>query len=104
MERSTRALVVPFLCVLTAFSTLAPEEALADFEVIAVPWVGNMPSVPHDVINGQWTRLKAVGRGGSCQTIQYEWDLNGDGVYDTNVLQSGDPYNLGYQHTYNEQS
>ena len=77
-----------------------PAYAADPFTVVTVPWVATDPLVPHDGVDGSWHYLQAVGRGGDCVTIDYQWDFEGDGIYDAVALSSNDPRNLGYKHTY----
>jgi hypothetical protein len=71
-------------------------------ETIPVPMVSTNPAIPHDTYNGVATIFKAIARGGSG-TYNYEWDFNGDGIYDYSNVTT-DRYNLSATHTYPDQS
>ena len=70
-------------------------------EVITVPCVPGNPGIPHDTYNGVHTNLLAIARGGNG-TYAYEWDFNGDGVYDFSSSTTN-PYDLSTTHTYPDQ-
>lgn len=73
--------------------------AQEDFTVVAVPWVGTAPEVPHDGVAGQSHYLQAVAR--NCDgAIEYRWDYDGNGTYDMNWTAAPNRWNLGTQHTY----
>lgn len=65
--------------------------------MIPVPAFG-MPDIPHDTYNGVATIFKAIARGGTG-TYNYEWDFNGDGVYDF-AATTTNPYDLSAQFMY----
>ena len=55
------------------------------FRVITAPWVATRADVPHDAVDQQWHYFQAVGRGGNCANVEYRWDFNGDGTWDSNA-------------------
>lgn len=69
--------------------------------VITVPWVATAPLIPHDTYNGKEITLKAMARGGDG-TYFYEWDFDGDGVYDFSDT-TNDRYDLSAKYTYPDQ-
>ncbi|MCB9893539.1 MAG: tandem-95 repeat protein [Planctomycetes bacterium] len=54
----------------------------AQLSVKVPPGVGTNPALPHVTWHGQATTLKAVIYGGTAP-YTFQWDLNGDGTYDT---------------------
>ena len=54
----------------------------AQMDVVTVPFVADDPTSPHLAYNGHPTRLKAMARGGGCDTVFFRWDVNGDGTWD----------------------
>ena len=84
------------MAILMAGSALAQE---GDFRVVAVPWVGTAPEVPHDAVSGQAHFFQAVARGACAQTIQFRWDFDGNDTWDTGWLDAPNRWNLGRQHT-----
>lgn len=60
---------------------LAPS-LFAQLQVKVPPGVGTNPALPHVTWDGQATTLKAVAYGGTAP-YTFQWDLNGDGTYDT---------------------
>ncbi|MFN3202408.1 MAG: thrombospondin type 3 repeat-containing protein [Bradymonadia bacterium] len=70
------------------------------FRPVTVPWVGTQPSVPHPAVAGEWHYLQAVARGDCADTVQFRWDYDGDGVFDTNFANAPSVDNLGVKHTY----
>lgn len=70
-------------------------------KVIPVPWVADAPLIPHDAYNGKTITFKAIARGGNG-TYSYEWDFNGDGIYDFSNSTSN-PYDLSAKHMYPDQ-
>ncbi|MCA9543208.1 MAG: hypothetical protein KC613_02430, partial [Myxococcales bacterium] len=89
------------LAAVAAFFVL-PSLAFAQgggFEVVSVPWVGSDPGVPHDAVAGEFHYLQAVAR--NCNgAVDFRWDVDGDGTWDTPWAQAPDRWNLGLQHTY----
>jgi hypothetical protein len=55
----------------------------------------------HDTYNGKEITFKAMARGGDG-TYMYEWDFNGDGVYDFSAT-TNNRYDLSAKHTYPDQ-
>lgn len=81
--------------------------SLAEIKVITVPKNPLKPSVPHSAYNGRRTVFKAICREttattppGVSGTIVYQWDYNGDGVFDSGNLTTTNPYNLEAVYTY----
>ena len=69
------------------------------FEVVAVPWVGTTPHIPHDAVDGQWHYFQAVAR--NCdEAPEFRWDFDGDGEYDLDWAPAPDRWNLGTRYTY----
>jgi hypothetical protein len=57
--------------------------ANAQFTVIAVPYRGQNPSIPHYTYSGHATVLKAVARTSNpSATLYYRWDADGNGTWD----------------------
>ena len=77
-------------------SALAQDE----FRAVAVPWVGTAPHVPHDGVAGEWHWLQAVAQGPCATTVQFRWDFQGDGEFDTAWTNAPSAWDLGIQHTY----
>lgn len=78
-----------------------PGPASGPLTVITVPWVATAPLIPHDAYNGKEITFKAIARGGDGN-YQYEWDFDGDGVYDFSGT-TNDRYDLSAKHTYANQ-
>jgi len=91
-----------YTILLTALALCFTSTAFAQLEVITVPAVSTNPGIPHDTYNGVATVLKAIARGGTG-TYVYEWDFNGDGVFDFSNTTT-DPYNLSATYTYPAQA
>src|SRR5687768_2026330 len=70
--------------------------------VVPVPWVATDTSIPHHAYNGHATTFKAIARGGNG-TYLYEWDFQGDGVYDFSATTSN-RYNLSTRFTFPNQA
>ena len=70
------------------------------FSVVAVPWVGTAPTIPHDAVAGDWFWLQAVAQGDCADTIQYRWDYDGNDTFDLDWADAASAYNLGVKHTY----
>ena len=86
-----------------ALVTLAAGAASAqNLRVIPVPWDALDTTVPHAAYNGHATTFKAIARGGNG-TYQYEWDFEGDGVFDTS-RSTNNRYNLSERFTYPNQA
>ena len=69
--------------------------------VQTVPWVPTAPHIPHSAISGQPTILQAVGRSTDCGLpITYRWDVDGDGVDDTEPVEVVSLHDLSHVHTY----
>lgn len=72
-----------------------------NFDVVTVPWVGTAPSVPHDGVVDQPHYLQAVAR--NCEgAIEFRWDHDGDGMWDTEWAAAPNRWNLATTHTYAE--
>ncbi|MDA3791877.1 MAG: hypothetical protein PF503_25690 [Desulfobacula sp.] len=71
-------------------------------KVIPVPWVATAPLIPHDTYNGKTITFKAIARGGDG-TYVYDWDFDGDGVYDFTAT-TNDPYDLSATYVYPDQT
>ncbi len=98
MHRRNRLLGATLgILLLLACSPVFGQEA---FRVVAVPWVGTAPFIPHDGVAGQWHWLQAVAQGTCAQTIQYRWDPQGDGTFDYDWRNASNRWDLGLQHTY----
>lgn len=54
------------------------------FRVITVPWVASRSDVPHEAVDQQWHYFQAVARGGNCANVEYRWDFDGNGSWDSN--------------------
>lgn len=78
-----------------------PEPPSGPLAVIPVPWVATAPLVPHDTYNGKQITFKAIARGGNGSYF-YEWDFEGDGVYDFSAT-TDNRYDLSALHTYPDQ-
>ena len=79
-----------FVVILLLFAGAGYAQAL---EVITVPWVPGNPGIPHDTYNGVSTTFMAIARGGDGISYTYDWDFNGDGIYDaSNTFPN--PYDL----------
>ncbi|MCB9538103.1 MAG: hypothetical protein H6704_17755 [Myxococcales bacterium] len=91
------------MLLLAGLSLASPAAAQGDppeaFSVVTVPWVGTAPEVPHDAVDGEWHFFQAVARGPCDQTIQFRWDFDGDGAWDTDWANAPNRWNLGAQHT-----
>jgi uncharacterized protein (TIGR03382 family) len=75
------------------------QEGPGPFEVVTVPWVGTVPEVPHDAVAGEWHYLQATAI--NCEgPIDYRWDFEGDGTWDTEWAVAPSRWNLGLKHTY----
>lgn len=72
-----------------------------NLRVVTVPWVATDPSIPHQAYNGHATTFKAIARGGTG-TYLFEWDFQGDGVYDFQATTTN-RYNLSTRFTYPNQ-
>jgi hypothetical protein len=70
--------------------------------VVPVPWVATDTTIPHHAYNGHATTFKAIARGGNG-TYLYEWDFQGDGVYDFSAT-TNNRYNLSTRFTYPNQA
>lgn len=79
-----------------ALSVAAPAAA-QNLRVLTVPWVAADPAIPHLAYNGRATTFKAIARGGNG-VYQYEWDFQGDGVYDFSAATTN-RYNLSTRFT-----
>jgi len=97
------------LCFLPVFFLIffVASNLFAAFKVITVPKNPLNPSVPHPAYNGRKTVFKAIARDdtattppGVSGTIYYEWDYNGDGVFDTGTLSTTNPYVLEASYTF----
>ena len=75
-------------------------QAQEAFRPVTIPWVGTKPSVPHQAVAGQWHYLQAVARGDCADTVQFRWDYEGDGVFDTAFVNAPSVENLGVKYTY----
>lgn len=91
-----------YTILLTILTLSFTQPALAELKVIPVPWSGEALSLPHSTYNGVPTIFKAIARGGTG-SYDYEWDFNGDGVYDTSNSTTN-PYDLSATHAYPNQS
>lgn len=75
-----------------------PAPPAGPLEVFTVPWVATAPLIPHDAYAGKAVALKAVAKGGDG-TYSYEWDFEGDGVFDYSTT-TDNPYDLSTRHDY----
>jgi hypothetical protein len=82
-----------------SFGQAAEAQAL---RVVPVPWVATDTTIPHHAYNGHATTFKAIARGGNG-TYLYEWDFQGDGVYDFSAT-TNNRYNLSTRFTYPNQA
>lgn len=101
MNQSVRSIARRVLATLLALTGVAAAQE-ADpnaFRVVTVPWVGTTPRVPHDGVDGQWHYFQAVARGTCDEAIQYRWDFDGDGTWDTAFVNAANRWNLGAKHT-----
>ena len=64
-----------------AVLTISQAAEAQNLRVVPVPWVATDLTIPHQAYNGRATTFKAIARGGNG-TYLYEWDFQGDGVYD----------------------
>jgi len=94
-----------FLIAIVFFSLVigTGSQAFGELKVLTVPWVATAPSIPHVAYNGHATTFKAIARGGTGSYI-YEWDFNGDGVYDYSSNTTTNSYNLSAKYTYTNQT
>ena len=92
------------LAALAAFTvlTVARTAEAQNLRVVPVPWVATDLTIPHQAYNGHATTFKAIARGGNG-TYLYEWDFQGDGVYDFQQT-VGTRYNLSTRFTYPNQA
>jgi uncharacterized protein (TIGR03382 family) len=90
------------LAVAVALLAAASAASAQNLRVITVPWVATDPSVPHVAYNGHPTTLKAMARGGNG-TYLFEWDFDGDGVYDFSTITTN-RYDLSTRFTYPNQA
>jgi hypothetical protein len=98
--------IVFTLLIAVALAGLTFSLANAQPQAIAVPWYlcpGGGVNVPHSAYNGHPTTFKAIVRGG-VMPMQYQWDFNGDGIYDTPLTNVTDPFNLQAIYTYPNQA
>ena len=87
------------LSVATIPLTATPARADAEpFAVLTVPWVAADARIPHDGVDGEWHYAQAVARGGSCPAVEYRWDFEGDGAWDTALAPAADRNDLGARH------
>ncbi len=98
------ALMRMSLAAVAAFAVLTVARAAEaqNLRVVPVPWVATDLTIPHQAYNGHPTTFKAIARGGNG-TYVYEWDFQGDGVYDTSASTSN-RYNLSTKFTYPNQA
>lgn len=73
-----------------------------DLRVLPVPLVAEDPTVPHLAYRGHATTFKAIARGGNG-TYLFEWDFDGDGVYDFSATTTN-RYFLSTRFTYPDQA
>lgn len=73
-----------------------------NLSVVPVPWEPLDPNIAHQAYNGHATTFKAIARGGNG-TYLYEWDFNGDGVYDFSASTTN-RYNLSARFFYPNQA
>lgn len=76
----------------------AGSSALADPVVSTVPWVATNPLIPHDIFNGESTRLKGTASDTDAGTLEYTWDY-GDASLVTTANVSNQ-YVVEASHTY----
>ena len=74
------------------------------FVVVPVPFAAQSPTVPYDAVDGEAFSLPAVARGVCAQAIQYRWDVDGDGTYDTALLNAPNRWSLGHTYTWPRQA
>ena len=90
-----------FSALAIAAALLFPGAAMAQAPVVkTVPWVANIPLIPHDTWSGKSIRLKGTSSMAGAN-IQYSWDF-GDGspVTAPAVVTTGNQYGLEAAHTY----
>ena len=88
---------------IVAASFLAADAAQAqNLRVLPVPLVATDVTVPHAAYNGHATTFKAIARGGNG-TYLYEWDFDGNGVYDFSAATTN-RYDLSTRFTFHNQA
>ena len=90
-----------FFALAVAAALLFPGAAMAQAPVVkTVPWVANIPLIPHDTWSGKSIRLKGTSNQAGAN-IQYSWDF-GDGspVTAPAVVTAGNQYGLEASHAY----
>jgi MYXO-CTERM domain-containing protein len=102
MRSSWMKWAVPLGLGVWAQAASAQEQPPPAFQVITVPWVSTNVNVPRDAVNGQWHYFQAVARN-CATTVQFRWDFDGDGTYDTNWTNAPNLWNLGARYTYPNQ-
>jgi len=94
------------LSILVALSLVpaGPARAQNDaFVAVTVPFAAQSPTVPYDAVDGEPFYLPAVARGPCAQPIQFRWDTDGDGTWDTNLTNAPNRWNLGHSYTWPRQ-
>ncbi|MCB9526999.1 MAG: Ig-like domain-containing protein [Myxococcales bacterium] len=100
MNRRLHPAAAAITCAIAAFIATTAHAQNEGFRVVTVPWVATNPAVPHDGVAGQPHFLQAVADGCVEGQLQFRWDLDGDGTYDTDFAAAPNRWNLGAQHTY----
>ena len=68
-----------------ALFVLLASTALAELQVIPVPYRPHDPTIPHPAYNGRPTTFKAIARGAAAGTVYFRWDVDGDGTWDSAI-------------------